>query len=767
VKDVARSRRRRALRELLRSAAVLNPVVVDQGPGQVKLASHVEGVERHGDDWWVVLFPIDAAALADRPVVVRSRAPERPWGLRAQQLARRSDRRVDLLLAGDAALFPLAARSARTIEPGRAGLALVLPVGAGRHDVNIFPIAELGSRHCTIVTVEPLPVGKRYDPVEIRGGELWSLAATVLEAIPWSTPDGRRLVRCRLALDPTLSGTSAEPFDDPERVRRVLRLAASLQVGGWVSSRQADGGRIPVRLLALNEAELIVALEEAGEPPDLLSGGFELFSVSYQWETTVCTRNGRVLTLAAPRVLGRRRFRRHPRAVAPPDEAIVVSFRDPSAGRQIGCPVRDVAQAGLCFTLDRRAQPPAAGAALLDVVVRWRMQRVRPGRMEVRTIEGSPGGPTLVHAELRHPGAAGLTRLAADLRHPTVEVHDGRGFSEMLEHYRGAGLLSAFMLRNLEPVAPAAARSWERIHRAPADLGCTFVRRRDGAIEATCSGVRAWERTWLGQHLAAAPAASSLAVGAVQARYLDAVLAHPATHHFAFFIRSDNIPMTAFIERFRRLAGTAEVVGRATVELWHAAPGRSAAVSARSRRLRPEEEPLLARAAERVLGSLPAHALSLVDGDCRLPGIERAFLTAGLERSREVSVVCESGRPLLAVLEERASPGINLTGMLSASWILPLRTEETATRGMVQAVARILGAGPATPTGDRLVITIAGADPAALLAAGFERMLVAHLYAFDRSGMTRYRDYVAERYGALEARTAGRRAQARAGATPV
>jgi len=597
----------------------------------------------------------------------------------------------------------------------------------------------------------------------------------VVEVIPWIEHDGSRRFRCRLLLGPSAATGAEQAYDllsQGPRVRRLLELGCMLSTSGFY--RAPAWPCRHMHLASLERDRLVMSLDEP--PPDSIplpvhvQLGFELFSVSYEMQVWPLRRRGATLEVTLPLVMRRHRRRREQRAAVRGDDPIAVTFRNPVTGNDERRAVVDLSFGGLCF----ESQPPSdvlwPGIVLEDVALDARGETIAGGELEVRSIETGAGGRTLCHAANRHADRVddwALVDLLGALRHPDVEMHDGSDFRGVMGLYRRAGLLAGFIDRNLDPVIERAAAHWHRLHESRAAIGRTFVSRQPGgALQAAVSAVRAWDRTWLAQHFASDSTGAGQITGALHLAYLDFVLPRPDAHYLAFFVKSDNATMNAFYERFSALAGTPEVVDKVGVDYWIHRAGTTPPMAVpspyRRRRMEAGDHRVVARAAERTLGRLAAGSLSLEEQRIELPDTEQRFKRADLRRCREGHVITRDGRAVTSVLTEQTSPGINLTWMLNAAWLLPIHPDLDDGRATALALDGVLGAPPPVPNGDRFVITVPGVPTEPLLAAGFEKIATVYLYVFNRSGLRRYHQYVADRYGEVGAVVTRRRSERQA-----
>jgi hypothetical protein len=251
--------------------------------------------------------------------------------------------------------------------------------------------------------------------------------------------------------------------------------------------------------------------------------------------------------------------------------------------------------------------------------------------------------------------------------------------------------------------------------------------------------------------------------GQLQLAVLDYIQRRPDGQYYMFFVKSDNRPMSAFLERFLATTGTPEATERRTIQFWrrlgslpawHTAPHEGLRVSP----MRPSQEKLVSRGAERVLGVHGTSGLSLVPGEFYLPNTSKQLAEVGITRGRNCSLVSQGRVPQWSVIEEITSQGFNLTWMLNASWLLPVHANsDHDRRGLRLALQHILEKPPQSPTGDIFINTVEEADSEVLEEAGFEKLADVHMYTLNRAGLNRYFHYTSDRYGEVDLRTEQRR----------
>jgi hypothetical protein len=296
------------------------------------------------------------------------------------------------------------------------------------------------------------------------------------------------------------------------------------------------------------------------------------------------------------------------------------------------------------------------------------------------------------------------------------------------------------------------------MHTPSLDLVQTFVHGDSAAPDAALSIVRHWERAWLSQHFVSVGQSFSGGTGQLQLSVVDYIQRRSDGQYYMFFVKSDNRQMNAFLERFLATTGTPEATERRTIQFWRR-PGELARWSFKAPEslhvaaMRPSQEKVVSRAAERVLGINGASGLSLVPGEFYLPTTSQHFAQVGITRGRVCSIVTQGRVPLWSIVEEVSSQGFNLTWMLNASWLIPVHASHDGDRdGLRLALDHILQKQPQTPTGDRFINTVEQVDADILIEAGFEKLADVYMYTLNRSGLNRYFHYTTDRYGEVDLR---------------
>jgi hypothetical protein len=593
----------------------------------------------------------------------------------------------------------------------------------------------------------------------------------VLETVPWYTSDGGKSFCCRLSLRDEVTADPSTAHDlvtEPAEVRRLLDLAGMMRAPGWF---EAPGwGRGPLGFVEVGKNEIVLELASPPAAPFPLRGlrvGVELFATAYELDVRPLAFAGGKLTTSMPLILRRRRrHRRDQRIAIDPALRVELSFRNPVTGVVETRSVTDASFFALAFECDALNAVVWRGMPLEQAQLSWGDRLVHLGDLIVEEHEHDrASGRSLCVAAIQQSSIAedpDMIRLMATLTHPQVRTHDGGDFSALHQTYLRAGLFGPHMHRNLGPIIEQTTQVWRRAHGDASEVVRTFVHGREDAPDAAVTIMRAWEHGWVAQHFVDTNPEINGATGKLQTAYLDHLVPRPDGRYLLFFIKTDNRVMNAYLRRFFASTGTPDAVNRSVVELWSRpadapVPSRADVPDLALRRCEPRDELVIARAVQRKLGPHAAAALSMVPGEIELNDTRERFARAGLERSRSCDIVTRGGVATYAVLEERSTPGLNLTWMLNASWIIPVHGELDADGAALDVALRAVVSRPAqTSTGEHFINLPEGIDGERLRAWGFQKEASVYLYVLTRAGLHRFFTYATHRYGEVDAMTARR-----------
>jgi len=746
---------------------LLLPVVVDLGSSSFE--AQLFAIEREGEPR-VVLDPIAAQALPldhEGLFTLSSASPSETWSIRCSDIAHAGPQRAAISLRG--------MRFAAADHPPdvvRASDLLVLVVPGGIHDGTdyVFPITRIGADFCEVRCSTGFAEGTVLPVVEIIGDRrrLRTATAQVTRSTPLHGSDGTRAFACMLALgelEETASAGGDEQHDlvtASDEVKKLLKIAAMRQAELWLELPGQPRAR--GRFLDIASDHAVIELETSAARRWLASRGpgrisVELFWVPHELDVRALDGDGPRLRIALPLILRRRRrHRRHARMSVPDGYGVELRYRHPVTGFVTCHPVTGISFYGVSFRIEAHGSVLWEGLPLEQAQLVWGGRLVSLGDLIVDTTRLDERGPicSAYTQDSRLVDDLDLIDLLAALAHPTLRVHDGSNFGALHQTYVKAGLFGPHMDRNLGPMFDEVAANWGILHTAARDVIRTFVNGPEGAPDAAVSVLRAWEAGWVAQHFVDASNERFGATGKLQFAYLDHLIPRPDGRYMIFFVKDDNPVMNQYFKRFFETTGTVEALSCTAVELWlrrdASQPALELDPTLTVQPCAPSEEIAVAHAAQRAFGAPAAAAISMVPGQLDLPDTRERLARAGLERSRDCVLVKRQGRIAYAVLEERSSPGINLTWMLNATWIVPVHTElDTDGLALERALQLVVQRPAQTATGERFLNLPPDLDEGVLGRYGFAREAKLRFYVLNRAGLHRYIHYNAVRYGEVEA----------------
>ena len=642
--------------------------------------------------------------------------------------------------------------------------------GGGR---QCYPIMDIGARGLRIETGTPLSVGTVLaDLIVIFRREVLRTGEGVITSCsPARYPDGRLIYECGVRLRagpprPRLTPTDERvEVDDVARVRAILWALSDLEYevaisgptgvlrGRMLPQRPADRGRVPALSCRVNDADRLPIRSGA------VTVECSLFGSGYRFYARVTDRRGDVLTLSPSPKLREWHRRSEERTRLDPGSGALVSYRHSLTGARRAHPVVDLSSRGFSFQPGPSDEELWTGLPLKDVRIHLGPVAFRAPAVSVRSVS-----PSRVSAEMR-----ALPDREADLmREQLIEhgpdpirFHDGSDFDQLVAFHRSMNLLEPDMEANLQATFEESRRTWKLAHGRAAGLMRTAVVPWKGGIGATLNSVRAYERTWMFQHNAVA-SGGGVPAGAGQ---LHGILMRLAAHrtdgeYVAGAIDASAKSMHGLVTTF--FAQSAPAHRGATRMVVYAAP--AAPAPARGvpavRRLRGRDEALVENAGARQLDPVCARALGLCAGEIELPKTRAAYAKIGLERTREAFGAFADERCVAVLLRETASPGLSLSGLLSASFLLPVLPDADPDGSKRRALGELARATrlPGDPPMRFLFLPL-GADDAPLRAVGFAPVGACTFFALHRLGILDYQRYVADKYGLLQARLRGRSAR--------
>jgi hypothetical protein len=662
-------------------------------------------------------------------------------------------------------------RSTRLAPPADVAFALCLieVEGGGR---QCHPILDIGVRGLRIETSAPLALGTvlgdlivLYRREVLRNGE-----GVVTSCSPALYPDGRLVYECGVRYRSTgrrrtdasmgdrIERAERAEIDDISRVRAILWALCDLGYevavsgptgvvkGRMLQQAGIDRSRVPELGCRVNDADRLPLRSGA------VTVECSLFGSGYRFYARITDRKGDVLTLSPSPKLREWHRRGEERTPLAPQSGAIVSYRHPLTGARRAHALIDLSSHGFSFPPGSSDEELWPGLPLKEVRIQLGPVAFKAPEVAVRSVS-----PSRVSAEMRSlpDREADLMREQLIEHGPeAIRFHDGRDFDELVAFHRSMNLLEPDMEANLAATLDETRRTWQLAHDRGARLMRTAIVPWRGGIGAALTSVRAYERTWVFQH--SAVASGAVPAGAGQ---LHGILMRLAAHrrdgeYIAGAIDTSAKTMHGLVSSFFSQSAPAHR-GAMRLTLFAAparpepAPGAVGVV----RPLRGRDESLVEHVGARQLDPVCARALSLRAGEVGLPQTRAAYAKLGMERRRQAFGAFSDDQCVAVLLQEIASPGLCLSGLMSASLLLPVipgadpdGTKQLALCGQARA-ARVPGDPP-----NRFLFVPADADHGPVLAAGFRPIGQCTYFALHRLGIVDYQRYIADKYGLLQAR---------------
>ena len=659
-------------------------------------------------------------------------------------------------------------RDARLIPASDVAFALFVSP-AGR---QCLPALDVGARGLRVEAGAPLALGAvltelivLYRQQVVRTGE-----GIITSCSPTFYPDGRLVYECGVRFRSATPRADQNPherieIDDGSRVRAILWGLCDLEYEVTLSGPTGVvRGRIQqIRGVAdrSRAPELRCQVADADRIP-IRSGTVtvecSLFGSGYCFFARVIDRRGDVLTLSPAPKLREWHRRGEERTGFSPDGTATVTFRHPLARAQRTRPLADLSPHGFSFEPRRDDDALWPGLPLGDVRIRLGKHPFKAYQAAIRSV--SDRRVSVEMRELPEGDADVLREQLAERGPEPVTFHDGRSLETIVAFHRSMALFEPDMDQNLTAAFDEARRTWRLAHDPRARLMRTAVVPWRGGIGAALTSVRAYERTWILQHSTVASAAVPAGAG-----QLHGILMRLAAHrgdgeYVAGYIDTSAKALHGMVDAFFTESAPAHR-GATRFTLY------SADVMAKRkdggtmiRPLRGRGELLVEHVGQRALDPVCARALGLRAGEIELPRTRAAYRKIGVERDRRAFGAFAGASPVAILVSETASPGLSLSGLLSASMflpVLPALDPDGSKRRALAELARAVDV-PGSPP-NRFLFLPAGADDAPVVAAGFKAIGECTFFALHRLGIVEYQRYVANKYGLLQARLRGRAAR--------
>jgi hypothetical protein len=639
--------------------------------------------------------------------------------------------------------------------------------GGGR---QCYPILDIGVRGLRVESGTPIALGTVLGDLIVlfRREVLRSGEGVVTSCSPALYPHGRLVYECGVRFRSVgqrridMPASDRLEIDDIVRVRAILWALCDLEYevaisgptgmvkGRMLQQTALDRSRVPALRCRVKDADRLPIRSGA------VTVECSLFGSGYRFYARIADRKGDILTLSPSPKLREWHRRGEERTPFSPQNGAIVSYRHPLTGARRAHPLLDLSSHGFSFPAGTTDDEELwAGLPLKEVRIKLGDLSFKAAGVAIRAVS-----PRRVSVEMH----AFPNREADLIRERLIEhgpdpilFHDGVEFERLVDFHRSMNLLEPDMEANLLASFEEASRSWRLAHNRRVGLMRTAIVPWRGGIGASLTSVRAYERTWLFQHNAVAP--GGVPAGAGQ---LHGILMRLAAHrsdgeYIAGLIDASATAMHALATSFFQQSAPAH--SGATRLVLYAAPAASEEARAEPsvRRLRGRDELLVEHVGARQLDPVCARALGLRSGEIELPRTRAAYAKLGIERTRQAFGAFADDRCAAILLRETASPGLCLSGLLSAAFLLPVLPAADPDGSKRRALA-LLARSTRLP-GDppkRFLLLPQGEDDRPVLAAGFGAIGQCTFFALHRIGILDYQRYVADRYGLLQARMRAR-----------
>ena len=717
----------------LRAAAdCLEPVVVRSE----RTGARCEGIVEYFDaaTGKLSIAPVHASALLEGPLQVF--AGEAGWALTVHEHERRDASRLSAQV--DPTHFrTLPPRKQRLSAP--AGRPLSIQASCfGPHE--LVPVLDLGAEFVAADSSIGVPPGTRVERCDLVGerGVYRSGAASIVDCVPWFDLHGNGSFRLRVRFEETRSEADAHDLvTTTKEIQRVLGLAAMARVqvrttiGRGLLEVCADGLRIHDE--GRRQAHLI---------GDRLELAFELFDNRYTCRVRVRDTNDAYIDVSLPAILRWHARRTETRVAA---DGIVLSFRHPLVAARVQSTALDISPSGVALA-------PLADAPLWDGLP---LEGLRLESVD-GSFESIPLGAASVCSVFTGRIGVRLSQPATDnialhtlmnqLAHPTLPIQQRLAFDPVYDLYRRAKLLAPFMEADVEAHRAEIENNWLRVHEG--DSVChTLLNEEDGNVVAAATALQAWDGTWIAQHLATQKGPRRNPTGSIFRAFVQSIQQRADFRYLAFFTSEKNERIIGMHGLFRANTGTHDTMGRTHFECWRVPEDFDGGdTDAPAIPLSAGQQRLVERVARRELGTHCAASLGLVGGEVGIPNVGEHFHALGLARSRRALAFDMSSPGALLALDETCSRGVNLTGMMDALWLMPIRD--------ANAVELERYRGFFANHRGRMIITTASLGTERFERLGLEHLTGAEYYAINRAGIRRYMRFLTDMFGAMNLRRA-------------
>jgi len=401
---------------------------------------------------------------------------------------------------------------------------------------------------------------------------------------------------------------------------------------------------------------------------EVVRGRFEIGGSVYRFYSSVMARSP--LRLRLPVAIEEIQKRSSSRYQLSAGQPVTVRLSSPLLPAPAVRQVRDLGGTGFSFELDAAVDVFPPGTSFHEIELRIGEEEIRC-QGQVKNLARIPNAPGKLRCgvEFENLDEAARVRLA-DLimrsRFPTLE--DGRSvpFDELWNFFLETKFMYPQKQERLAPLLPDLRRTLERLNSRPTKIFKSVVIGKGSRIVGYISALRAYQNTWLSQHLAASQGGQAgrlLNFGMVEFQQ------NVDLEYFKIFYRPENRWPARVFETFARNISDPNLSDLRTYGYF--------TLETRSPRIPVDPSIEVFEASDRELRVIERrfvemeHGLLLKSDDLtcnglRLSELNQRFEKLGLHRRRQVVLAVLDHEPVGFALAEVSSPGLNLSELLSA-----------------------------------------------------------------------------------------------------
>jgi hypothetical protein len=403
---------------------------------------------------------------------------------------------------------------------------------------------------------------------------------------------------------------------------------------------------------------------------EVVRGQFELGGNIYRFTSSVIARLP--LTLRLPATIevcqDRASGRYRPSVTSPVLVELDSVLQSGSTKRE----VRDVSSTGLSLEIDPLIDlfPPGMHFNLVRMTIGGETFSCRGRVRNLSRIGGRELGLRcgIELLDLDEPTRVRLADVIMRARYPGLQDGCRVGFEDLWRFFQETAFVYPAKQTALDPLMPEIRGTFEALGRRPTDLFKSVLAADGAKLIGHVSGLRAYRRTWMSQHLAGLNgrrAGALLNLG--QAEYFGQ---NPDLEYFKIFFRPDNKWPARVFGGFARTVADPRLSDLRTYDYYQLPKGWTPTSSGEGRvevmEAAGPDLSIVERHFVRTERGVLLRADDLTRDVLGLAELNARYRELGLQRRRRVLLAFRRNTPIAFCLLEQSSPGLNLSELLSA-----------------------------------------------------------------------------------------------------